>query len=289
MVSRVVGFSKIKTFYSKTLEHGGLLHAYLFTGQEQIGKRLFALELAEELTGSTALRLYSSIASPDVLIVDPADSESGHSISIEEIRKIKNFLTLHAQGLRKVIVINDAHTMTDEAQNGLLKMLEEPSPTTVFILVTAYRDQLLSTVLSRCQEVAFPDHPRASFEKIWGDAKLSDAQKDFLFAFSHGRLGLVIDILKNNSIGDIKKSAEEFSSLASADLNDRFVAARALAEEKDHAILNTKVLYWMLYMGTRPRDQKNSRALRGLLTLHTVLSQPQYNTQMALEEFFLKL
>lgn len=304
MTWQTIGFEKIKKYFTNAIEgntpaQAELAQGYLFTGQEQIGKRTFALELVPLLQSHSA----QGLLNPDLLIIDPAESESGYSISIGEVRKIKSFLSLHAHGgTRKIAIINDAHTMTDEAQNGLLKVLEEPSATSMFILITAFKDHLLSTVRSRCQEVQFPPHPRSAYDITWQKEKLSDAQKDFLFSFSHGRIGLVLEIIRDKSVSEIKKAAQELTQLMQADLNGRIEMVTDWVEPrrsgrspnvpsgKNRAILEKKALYWLLYIAAKARtDTKLYNIARGLLKLYDILRQPQFSAQLAFEEFVINL
>lgn len=151
MTWQTIGFEKNKKLFESILQDGSFGHAYIFSGQEMIGKRTFAIELANMVTESSA---------PNVLFVDAANSESGQTIAIEEVRKVKNFLSLSSYaGKHKFVIVDDAHLMTIEAQNALLKILEEPSASSVLILVTASPEALLPTIFSRCQETAFSPHP----------------------------------------------------------------------------------------------------------------------------------
>jgi DNA polymerase-3 subunit delta' len=90
---------------------------------------------------------------PDVVVVEPGDSGS---IKIEQIRDVIDRAGYRPfEGRRRVVIINDADAMASSPQNALLKVLEEPPPSSVFILVTARPDMLLPTVQSRCQRLRF--------------------------------------------------------------------------------------------------------------------------------------
>jgi DNA polymerase-3 subunit delta' len=90
---------------------------------------------------------------PDVVIVEPGDSGS---IKIEPIREVIKAAGYRPfEGRRRVVIINEADAMAASPQNALLKVLEEPPPSSVFILVTARPDMLLPTVQSRCQRLRF--------------------------------------------------------------------------------------------------------------------------------------
>ena len=90
---------------------------------------------------------------PDVIVVEPGDSGS---IKIEQIRDaIESAGYRPFEGRRRVVIVNEADAMAASPQNALLKMLEEPPPSSVFILITARPDMLLPTVRSRCQHLRF--------------------------------------------------------------------------------------------------------------------------------------
>lgn len=282
---QTLGFEKIKVFFETAIMNNSLAHAYIFSGQEMIGKKTFALELAALL----GLKNHDGMPSPNLLVIDPSDSESGQSIAIDEIRKIKNFVSLSPySGSRQLVIINDAHAMTVEAQNALLKILEEPNPASSFILVTSSPNLLLPTIGSRCQGIRFPSHPRNIIDGIIKSSGLPKPKAEFLAQFSNGRVGLLKKILDNDQYEEVKKSVEDFILLAKADINDRFLTAQKMAEE-DKDELRKNVLYWILYLRIRLDEPRVPRMLRGLLRLYEILSQPQYNQRLALENFLAHL
>lgn len=274
---RTIGFEKNKKFFEKVLINGTLSHAYLFSGQEMIGKRTFALDLAGGMN-------------PNVLYLDPVGSASGRTIGIDEIRRIKNFLALKPHsGEYNFALINDAHLMTEEARNALLKTLEEPPASSILILITANPESLFQTLVSRCQRIEFPAHSRKVMAEFAASRRLPLPQAGFLVEFANGRLGLVSDIIENETFGEVKKSIEELTSLTKADLETKFAFAEKLSDDKLGAKLDRKVLYWLLFVRTRIHDPKAPRILKGLLTLRHILNQPQYNRRLALENFFINI
>jgi DNA polymerase-3 subunit delta' len=286
-----IGFEKIKDFFEKAAKTGSLAHAYLFSGQEMIGKKTFALELIRLINDNTENDLHpESAINADLLLVNASSSESGQAIGIEDIRKIKNFVSLSPViGPYKFIVINDAHLMTAEAQNALLKVLEEPSPSSILILVTANPNSLLPTIISRCQEIKFPPHPLEIIKKFLDNSGLHKSEAEFLADFSNGRVGLIQTVIREKSFGLIKGSVEDLIRLIKADINERLAAAQELTDEKNKQDLMGKVLYWILYMRMRINEPKAPRILKGLLELHKIISQPQFNHRLALENFLVQL
>ncbi len=90
---------------------------------------------------------------PDVLVVEPGDTGT---IKIDQIRDVIDRSAFRPfEGRRRVLIVDEADAMVAAAQNALLKTLEEPPPSSVFILVTSRPDVLLATVRSRCVRLAF--------------------------------------------------------------------------------------------------------------------------------------
>jgi DNA polymerase-3 subunit delta' len=282
---QTLGFDKIKSHFDKLLKHGGLNHAYLFSGQEMIGKRTYALELAAKIADTPI-----GTADMNHKIIDPSDSESGQSISIENIRELKNFLNLSSYGGgMKTAIINDAHFMTVEAQNALLKVLEEPSQSTMFILVSASPILLLPTITSRCQEIKFPTHNPQIIKEFLSHSKISATQSDFIVKMVNGRIGLAKYIVESENHGGFKEAIEELAELLSSDLNVRFAIAQKLTEDKNKTEFQKKILFWILYMRTKTNDDKSGKILKNLLKLHYKSTQPQLNQRLALESFLVSI
>lgn len=189
-----------------------IAHAYLFTGVEGVGKKITALALAQYLncenpdssTITSCGKCPSCIQSingsqPDLILLEP----DGNSIKIEQIRALLNKVSLrNYESTYKIIIINDAHLMTEQAANCLLKTLEEPAENTIFILVTSQMQKLPITVLSRCQQILFHTLSPSILEKI--------LQKRY--PERQSQIGLIA-ILSNGSISTAENllTNEEFS------------------------------------------------------------------------------
>jgi DNA polymerase-3 subunit delta' len=168
-----------------------LPHAILFHGPEGVGKTAFAEEFAQSLLCDTptadrhacgtcaACGWFSQYSHPDYRRVRPevldgddaaeGDEDAGDAkktkaakapsreIKIDQIRALADFMNVstHRSGMR-VIVLYPAEALNTAAANSLLKMLEEPPPSTMFLLVTNSLDRLLPTILSRCRKFALP-------------------------------------------------------------------------------------------------------------------------------------
>ncbi len=260
-----------------------MFNSYFFSGQEMIGKRTFVLELAALATGK--------FRTHDVLYIGTENSDSGRSISIDEIRRLKNFAVLSPMGPNyKFAIINDAHLMTEEAQNALLKILEEPNRQVIMILISSNPDNILSTVSSRCQEMRFPSHRTGVISNLVNSLNLSEDRKRLLITLANGRVGLVKQaMVESNLMAEVEKSVKELLALTRADLETKLSYAQKLGDEKNRALLSRKVMYWLLFARTKTADPKGYQILRNLQILNKVINQPQYNTRLALENFMLNI
>ena len=137
-------------------------HAYLFIGPEGIGKFLFAKEFAKKLLCEKqeespceeckSCMQFNSNNHTDFNVIEPEEN----SIKIEQIRPIiEKVLEKPIVSKRKIYIINDADKMTNQAQNCLLKVLEEPPQYAIIILIGAEEHSFLNTIRSRCIKIKF--------------------------------------------------------------------------------------------------------------------------------------
>ena len=276
-----IGFSTQKKMFESLIQRNDLSHAYLFSGQEMIGKKTFGFELAQKLQPDLA----DSQIHPDLLLITP---NSNTSISISEIRDAKFFASRSAyHGRFKIIIIDNAHLMTEEAQNALLKILEEPQRNVIFILVSSRPHMLFETIRSRCQEIFFTPQKRNEFDKYFETTDLSDKQKDFIYDFSHNSIGLAKISSSKKDGAELKKTISLLMTLIDLPLHERMTMIAPLAKDEN---LRTIVYYWILYIHFKSKlDQKLYKLLSELITLYKVIQYPQYKEVNALERFAINI
>ncbi len=124
--------------------------------------------------------------------------EGANTIKISSIRDIKKFSNYDdGSGIKKAVIIYDAHLMADEAQNALLKNLEEPPENIIFFLLTSNREKLLPTIFSRCWNVQFNPLTTAQVKEILINYfKLDEKKADALANFSDGSLSNALNLLR---------------------------------------------------------------------------------------------
>lgn len=203
-------------FFKKNLEANKLSHAYLFTGQEGIGKKEFALKFSE----------FIGCKFPDLMIVGPNQKDDkfgdGGEIKVSKVREVQNFLAYKSyNGGYKIVIIEEAEKMNQEAQSCLLKTLEEPKGNTILFLISSKPEMLLSTIFSRCQQVKFlkPKNFQQSPEKLEKERKIlaqllavvsSDLAEKFKYTksidFEKQSVSEIIYVLQNHLRKDIIKN-----------------------------------------------------------------------------------
>jgi DNA polymerase-3 subunit delta' len=161
----------------RLIETGRVGHAYLFAGPDGVGKRSLALEFAAALV---------PLADRHVLPVQPEEGKA--SIPVEKVRRLHEWLSFKADH-RRAVLIEPADAMTEEGQNALLKILEEPPLGVVFLLATAAPAGLAPTIRSRCQTLLFFPVPEAELRE-WVRAKhgLEGEDLDLVAALAAGSL-----------------------------------------------------------------------------------------------------
>ncbi|HON58863.1 MAG TPA: DNA polymerase III subunit delta' [Smithella sp.] len=182
----ISGHQKIIEILRRTLIQGRIAQAYLFSGISAIGKRTLARELIKAVnceepnaTGDPCDRCLScrkitQNIHPDVFVVEA----EGQFIRIGAVREIQARVTCRPlEAKRRAFIIDDADKMREEAANALLKILEEPSPSNMFVLVSARPYALPQTIISRCQHLRFNPLTDETVAKILTEITASQEEK----------------------------------------------------------------------------------------------------------------
>lgn len=179
MWDEVLGHQQNKEFLQKLLKPCSRPHALLFYGMGGIGKKMLALHFAKTFLCKSAgkkpcgicesCRLMdienNSFAHTDFYLLTA--EEAGKDIKIEQVKEMaKQAAFAPVLSEHKVCIIDDAGQMTAEAANSLLKLLEEPPPGWLFILITQQAERLLPTVLSRVVRLRFDAPDSSAVQKI---------------------------------------------------------------------------------------------------------------------------
>lgn len=158
----IIGNTDVKEYLNKSIKQNNILHSYLFLGTEGIGKLLIAKEFArkilciedtkDETCTCKSCTCFKSQNHPDFHVIN----EEGENIKIETIRQVaEKVIEKPIISNKKVYIINDCDKMTKEAQNCLLKTLEEPPEFIIIILISSNENIILNTIKSRCMTIKF--------------------------------------------------------------------------------------------------------------------------------------
>jgi len=231
-------------------------HAYLFVGPAGTGRRMLAQAFAQFLNCERpaegdacgecrACRRIAERNHPDVRVLDIAHEQylvpvgreyKGREIPIDQIRALKQDAYYPPyEGRTKVYVIADAELLSPGAANSLLKVLEEPPPDVIVILIAEATVPLPATITSRCQFVRCSLIPTAEIERVLVERHaVAPEQARVLAALAAGRIGRAVAWARSP---DILERRDRFLStlltLESADPLVRLDAAEELAKEKD--------------------------------------------------------
>lgn len=157
------------------------------------------------------------------------------TISIDKIREIKKFLTLRTTGtnlFRRSVVIEDGQYLTLEAQNALLKTLEEPPEDTFFIITVDRFENLRPTILSRAQSITIQKPPIDELTKFLSHNGYSKTDIQEAIMISDGLPGLITGILSPNQDSPIKESIERAKELLKASMHERLLRIPEISKTK---------------------------------------------------------
>src|SRR3954468_4458543 len=253
----VVGHVRLIDLLSRSVAGGTLPPSLLFAGPAGVGKHLAAISVAQALNCINAgpraeglgldacgkcaacTRIARGVH-PDVLLVSPGDSGS---IKIDQVRDVVDRAQYRPfEGRRRVVIIDEADALVPAAQNALLKTLEEPTPSSVFILVSSRPDMLLPTVLSRCPQLRFRPLSLEEMTTALVANGRTDAEARAVAAAADGSLGQAL-----------QASAVEF--LESRELAQQVLAKAAVQHDPARRIETAQQLLTKPPSGTSDREQ----------------------------------
>ncbi len=249
---KVVGQERAVAVLSRALSEDRLSHAYLFVGPPHVGKATTALEFAQSLNcrgedppchRCRECHVIAEGKHPDVEVVSPGGvcDESDHrdhgadgskDIRICQVRRLVHLVSRAPfEGRFRVIIVDPADALNEEAANAFLKTLEEPPASAVIILVTSQEEALPMTVRSRCRRVPFAPLAVAQVaEVLERDWSVPAEEARLLARLSGGRLGWALAAVDDESVLEARTSAlAEIWRMTAAGRDERFAYAGRLA------------------------------------------------------------
>jgi DNA polymerase-3 subunit delta' len=242
---QLVGHEEAARTLRDAIDSERVTHAWLFTGPLGVGKvdvaRAFAAALnCETTTGSgadgtcaTCRRILRGVH-PDVHLVEP----EGENLLVEDVRGIREEAWRSRQeGRTAVFIVDHADRMTEAGANALLKVLEEPPPDVVFVLVARSAASLVDTIPSRARAVSFADLPlHALAGGLSASLGVEPERAEWAAAAGHGRLERARELLTDAGARDRRERVLDLiERLATGQSGDALAAAATVVAVGDDA------------------------------------------------------
>ena len=200
MFDNILGNDKNKKILENAIKTNKISHSYIFSGIDGIGKKMIAQQFAKAIlcleNPKPCNKCKSCIEietnnNPDHFLIE-SDNEK---IKIEQIREMqKKIAEKPIISNKKVYIINNADTMTTEAQNCLLKTLEEPPEYIIIILIASNENNLLSTIKSRCTKMYFEQLSNQDIKKYIVNNYPEDEINEEILEIYQGSIGKVVKL-----------------------------------------------------------------------------------------------
>ncbi|MCU6767257.1 DNA polymerase III subunit delta' [Blautia ammoniilytica] len=322
--NNVIGHEEIIRHLQNAIKTGKISHSYIFAGEPGSGKRLlagiYAMTLQCEAGGENACGKCESCKRaigknhPDIIMVK---HEKPNTISIDEIREqVVNDVDIKPYSSPyKIYIIPDAEIMTPQAQNALLKTIEEPPEYAVIMLLTSNIDGLLPTIRSRCVRLDLKVVDDGLVKKyLMEHLHIPDYQAEIDASFAHGSIGKAKEAATSQEFADITQKALKILKYAdSMEVYELTEAIKNLSSEKQNINDYLDIFqFWfrdvLMFKATREidnlvfkqeinyiREQASQRSYENLEKILEALDKTKVrlranvNTELALELLFLTI
>lgn len=213
----IIGHEQIIEHLQNAIRMDKISHAYILNGPDKSGKRMLAEAFAmalqcEKGEAEPCLECHSCKQAmnhnqPDIIYVS---HEKPNTISVDDIRsQLVNDVDVKPYSSKyKVYIIDEAEKMNPQAQNAMLKTIEEPPAYAVILLLTANADTFLPTILSRCVTLNLRVVPDAKIKAyLMEQCRIPDYQADVCVAFAQGNVGKAISLASSEKFRELKAAA----------------------------------------------------------------------------------
>ncbi len=241
--SDIIGHEDIVKHFKSSIELGKISHAYILNGEKGSGKKTLAAVVAKSLqcesgeadpcgTCKSCLQAESG-NQPDIIWVT---HEKPNVISVDEIRtQILNDIELKPYSSRyKIYIVPDAQLMNTQAQNAILKTLEEPPEYAIIMLLTNNVDKFLPTIISRCIVLNFrPVEPLHMVDYLVNQIGIDREKARFCTDFAQGNLGKAVRLAISPDYNEIKEdSLRLLRRIQDMDMDEIIQAVRNMGKYK---------------------------------------------------------
>ena len=257
----VIGHQQAQMLLTRAVASGQVSHAYLFAGPDAIGKTTLALAFAQlleceqpDLASGEPCGVCASCRKvqhgnhPDVTLVEPEEGKRllGVDAVREAVVRLANLAP--STGRWRVFILPTVDRMTANTVNALLKTLEEPPLGVVLLLTSAEPENLLPTLLSRCQLVTLqPLSPDTIVHALQDRWHIAPGEAADLAALANGRLGWAVRAHERPELRDERaRHLQQITTLTGAPRDERLRAAGTLVPDGDTArrVLDVWILWW---------------------------------------------
>lgn len=237
----IIGQEQIKNQLISSIEHGKVSHAYIMHGENRSGKefiaKVFAATLQCEKGGTSpceqchSCRQAASMNHPDIIFVT---HEKPGSIGVDDIRKgINDTVMVKPYSSKyKIYIVQEAEKMTVQAQNALLKTIEEPPEYVVIMLLTNSMEAMLPTIISRCVTLNLKPVSDTQMRKyLQQQVNVPDYRAEICIAFARGNVGRAKALASSEDFDKIRKSALSLlKNIKDMDLSEVIAALKEIKE-----------------------------------------------------------
>jgi DNA polymerase III subunit delta' len=267
-------------------------HAFLLLASLGAGKATLLQLFAAELLDLTMDSIETSAA---VKLIRP----DKQTITIEQIRSLQAFIKLKMPGhakVRRVIIVEDAQEMTIEAQNALLKALEEPPEDTILLLSAAPDTRLLPTILSRVQQIVIKSPSEADTVAHFVAQGHGESDVQRAYQIADGQTGLIAAILQNDTTHPLVSSIEIAKKLITQSSFERLTAVDDIVKHKEtlqELLQALKRVYRSLLAGSVAKShmaeiKRFNTSLKAIMDTEQALGK-NASPKLALTDLFLHL
>ncbi|MBQ8815922.1 MAG: DNA polymerase III subunit delta' [Lachnospiraceae bacterium] len=238
----IIGQASIKEHLRKSLQTGKISHAYIFYGEKGSGKKtladLFARALqcesgeAEPCNQCISCKQAMNRNQPDIIYLQ---HEKPNVISVDEIRRqINNDIGIKPYSSeRKIYIIDEAEKMNVQAQNALLKTLEEPPAYATILLLTTNLEAMLQTIRSRCVTLTIKPIADTEIQRyLMREVQIPDYKAGICAAFARGNVGRARELAVSAEFEELKEETLQLvQRLSEKSLSDLAAVAKSKAEK----------------------------------------------------------
>ena len=290
--SNIIGNDEVKSLLDNLIKTNNVVHSYMFIGPDGIGKVLFAKEFAKMILCQDSNKACNHCSScikfnsdnhPDFMIIN---SEDGKSIKINQIRFLQERISEKPiVSNRKVYIINDSDLMTVEAQNCLLKTLEEPPEFAVIILVLSNENKCLSTIKSRCTKIAFQKLRNSDLTQYANENNLE--VNSSLLSASDGSISKLLNL--QNNLEAYKQLDNIINAFSKDNIVDIWNNADILYKSKDN--INTLLEYLNTVFLERLKSTKESKYIQSIKIIENTKNKLSNNANydMCIDNLLLQI